>query len=95
MTANDRLKIVRRNLRLTQIEFGEQIGLTQGGYADVERGKNGVSRAVRQLLREKFKVNLEWLDTGSGNMFITQKKDEPEKDNGSSIIQELINRLMN
>jgi DNA-binding XRE family transcriptional regulator len=43
MTENQRLKIIRKFFKATQVNFASSIGLTQAGYSDIERGKNNVS----------------------------------------------------
>jgi DNA-binding XRE family transcriptional regulator len=42
MTENQRLKIIRKFFKATQVNFASSIGLTQAGYSDIERGKNNV-----------------------------------------------------
>jgi phage repressor protein C with HTH and peptisase S24 domain len=71
MTANIRLKIIREDLRMTQKQMSEKLGMTQGGYSDVERGKDdiGVSREIKYRLENNLNVNTGWLETGEGDMF--------------------------
>ena len=70
MTENQRLKIVRKFLNRTQVDFATSIGLTQAGYSDIERGKNNVSGKVKILLKREHNVNLAWLESGDGEMFL-------------------------
>ncbi|WP_339867115.1 helix-turn-helix transcriptional regulator [uncultured Algoriphagus sp.] len=69
MTENQRLKIVRKFLSKTQVEFASSIGLTQAGYSDIERGKNNVSGKIKILLKREHNVNITWLESGEGEMF--------------------------
>lgn len=69
MTENQRLKIVRKFLNKTQVDFAASIGLTQAGYSDIERGKNNVSGKIKILLKREHNVNLDWLESGNGEMF--------------------------
>ena len=71
MTENQRLKIVRRFLDKTQVEFASSIGLTQAGYSDIERGKNNVSGKIKILLKREHRVNVSWLESGEGEMFLS------------------------
>ena len=71
MTENQRLKIIRKFLNRTQVDFAASIGLTQAGYSDIERGKNNVSGKVKILLRREHHVNLDWLASGEGEMFLS------------------------
>jgi DNA-binding XRE family transcriptional regulator len=68
ITENQRLKIFRTEMRRTQFEFAEVVGLKQGSYADVERGKVKVSGDIKNSLNKEFSLNIEWLETGQGDM---------------------------
>lgn len=70
MTENQRLKIVRKFLKRTQVDFASSIGLTQAGYSDIERGKNNVSGKIKILLKREHHVNISWLESGDGEMFL-------------------------
>lgn len=80
MTENQRLKIVRKFLKKTQVEFASSIGLTQAGYSDIERGKNNVSGKVKILLRREHNINLAWLESGEGEMFLQIDKNQSQPD---------------
>lgn len=75
MTENQRLKIIRKFLKETQEDFGASLGLTQAGYSDIERGKNSVSGKIKILLKREHNINLRWLETGEGEMFIATIED--------------------
>lgn len=81
MTEVQRVKVVRKSLKLTQKEFGETIGLTQGGYSDIERGKNGISSRIKLFLKQIHNINLHWLETGEGEMYSTEITDEYDEFN--------------
>lgn len=75
MTENQRLKIIRKFLKLTQVDFGSSIGLTQAGYSDIERGKNNISGKIKILLKKEHNINQRWLETGEGEMFVATIED--------------------
>lgn len=79
-TENQRIKELRKYLGLTQSKMAEQIGIAQGSYADIERGRNSISTRVLYALREKFNVNPDWLKLGEGEM-IELNKERVNKDN--------------
>ncbi|SFT71638.1 DNA-binding transcriptional regulator, XRE-family HTH domain [Algoriphagus locisalis] len=82
MTENQRLKIIRKFLGMTQVDFGTSIGLTQAGYSDIERGKNNVSGKIKIMLKQVHQVNLAWLESGEGEMIdtiIPNEKWSPER----------------
>lgn len=64
-----RLRLLRKHLNKTQIEFSEELGLTQGGYSDIERGKSGISPDVLRQLIINYKINPLWLFIGEEPMF--------------------------
>ncbi|SDM83760.1 helix-turn-helix domain-containing protein [Pedobacter antarcticus] len=76
---NERLKLIRKALGYSQLDFAQSIGLTQGGYSDIERGKNGISGKVKLMLINIHKVNISYLDDKRGEMFyIETPPDQPE-----------------
>lgn len=65
----DRIRRLRRELDLTQKDFGEAVGLTQNSITLIETGRRNISDySIRNICRE-FNVNEEWLRTGVGEMF--------------------------
>jgi transcriptional regulator with XRE-family HTH domain len=69
MIDNQRIKIFREALNLSQGEFAEKLGMKQGSISDVERGKANVSRKLINLLQSNFNLNESWLIQGEGSMF--------------------------
>ncbi|MEB2774566.1 helix-turn-helix transcriptional regulator [Algoriphagus sp. D3-2-R+10] len=80
MTENQRLKFVRKFLNKTQVEFASSIGLTQAGYSDIERGKNNVSGKIKILLKREHHVNMSWLESGEGEMFLPINEIQSQSD---------------
>lgn len=66
----ERLKYIRKTLNLTQKNFAEQIGMSQSGYAQVEKGSKAISNRLIKSICLAFNVNENWLRTGEGEMFI-------------------------
>ena len=66
----DRLRLLRKELGLTQREFSERIGIKPNTFSQYESGRNEPIDAVLRLICETFNVNEEWLRTGSGTMFV-------------------------
>lgn len=79
-TINDRIKKIREKLGVNQSEFASSLGLKQGSYSDIERGKvETISSPVIFLLQQKYKVNIEYLYTGRGSMFKGEEKNNSEQ----------------
>ena len=75
---NERILELRKSLNLSQTEFAEQIGLKQGSLSDLETGRAKINERIIILICSKFNVNMEWLKTGNGNMFIEYDKKHDE-----------------
>lgn len=67
---NSRLKTIRKELKLTQNEFGEKIGITGATVSDIERGKLALTDRNISLICEKLLINEEWIRYGTGEMFL-------------------------
>jgi phage repressor protein C with HTH and peptisase S24 domain len=69
MELSERLKLLRKTLGLNQEDFATSIGLKQGSYSDLERGRNkNLSESVLKLIQLNYKVNPSWLLTGEGQI---------------------------
>lgn len=71
------IKTLRKELGLTQTEFGEKIGVKGNTITTYENGTRTPSDAVVLAICREFSVSKEWLRTGRGEMFI--KKTESEE----------------
>jgi len=69
MTVNERLAIARKTLKLTQREFADKISVATGFVASMEIGDRKVNPRIMKLVSSIFDVNLQWLETGDGEMF--------------------------
>lgn len=67
---NNRLREIREKLHLQQGEFAQQLEVVQQQLSKYERNKNKPSAEVFAKLIEKFNININWLLTGEGKMFI-------------------------
>jgi len=76
MELSDRLRKVRKDLGLSQLDFAKSIGLKQGSYSGLETGaKKALSNAVKELLVLQYGVSIDWLESGEGNMYMSGKSD--------------------
>ncbi|WP_180325003.1 helix-turn-helix domain-containing protein [Bacteroides acidifaciens] len=66
---NERIKIIRKKLDLTQQEFADKLGIARNNIAGYETCKRSPSDAVVSLICAKCNVNEAWLRTGEGEMF--------------------------
>ncbi|MEN3134119.1 helix-turn-helix domain-containing protein [Bacillus albus] len=66
----DRLKKVRTSTGMTQVQFANSLGLTRAAYAKYEYGDVVPKEVVLRQIAHTFNVNKQWLETGTGSMFI-------------------------
>lgn len=66
----ERFKEIRISNKLSQKEFAEKLGTSQGVISDIEHGRKGISRNVLLALGTEFNINATWVLTGEGDMFL-------------------------
>ena len=76
MNIGDRIKKIRKELDLTQVDFAARIGSVQNTVTRYETGNRNPSAPVISLICREFNVNEEWLRTGKGPMFIKISRDK-------------------
>jgi transcriptional regulator with XRE-family HTH domain len=70
---NQRIRTLRKALNLTQKKFAMILAVSQSQIASMETGEREVkSRLIKQLC-DSFGVNIHWLRTGEGAMFVQRK----------------------
>lgn len=74
----NRLKEIREKLSLTQLDMANVIGISRSTYTGIEKGKASLTERNKMSIIDKLNINLQWLETGEGNMLkdaITQTSD--------------------
>ncbi len=66
----ERIKLLRKDLKLTQEEFGAKIGVKGNTVTGYERGSRTPSDSVINYICLIFNVNQTWLRTGDGDMYL-------------------------
>ena len=72
----DRIKQIRKALNLTQVEFGNRLGVKGNTITNYETGLRTPSNSVILSICKEFNINEEWLRTGEGEMFTLQEDEE-------------------
>lgn len=70
MTIGERIKILRKELKLSQAAFGDKIGVKRDVIANIELERAPVKDLVIRMICRTFNVNPLWLETGEGEMFL-------------------------
>jgi transcriptional regulator with XRE-family HTH domain len=73
VTVNQRIKLLRKELKLTQNEFSSIIAISSGQLACIETEKRVVNDRTIKLICDSFKVNSEWLRAGKGEIYAEDK----------------------
>lgn len=68
-----RLKTFREKYSPEVLAFTRELGLDNGNWGKAEKGERGVSIESLLVISTNKGVNLHWLLTGEGEMFMTQK----------------------
>ncbi|EHO40400.1 helix-turn-helix domain protein [Caldithrix abyssi DSM 13497] len=66
----DRLNILIKKLGLAKKDFAKSINVSPGNLSDWLKGKSEPSSKALIRICEIYNVNLNWLLTGQGNMFL-------------------------
>ena len=80
MQIYQRFMQLRKFLKMTQSEFGKELGRTKMAISYYEKGERSIDNSVLLLLQEKFNVNIDWMRTGVGSMFLSDN--EKKADSG-------------
>lgn len=68
---NENLRKCRNKLGLSQGNMSSQLGIAQVQYGTYERGTRKPSADILEKLVKEFNININYLLTGEGSMFIT------------------------
>jgi DNA-binding XRE family transcriptional regulator len=68
----EKLKRARNQLNLTQAALAEPLGMPWDSIRDIETGRKKLSTDLAVLIEKVHGINLRWLLTGEGDMFINK-----------------------
>ena len=66
---NERIKQLRKELKLSQDEFGKRIGVGKSAVSLLESGRNNLTEQMIKSICREYNVDYFWLTTGQGEMF--------------------------
>ena len=69
-TINENLKILLKELGLSQRQFAQALYLDPGYFSKIIQGKMPLNSRLQLLIENTFKVNGDWLRTGEGDIFL-------------------------
>ena len=68
-TIGERVRLMRKQLGLTQEQMAQRLGIGKAALSMVETGKARLSSRNKNILVQDLNVNPDWIDTGRGKMF--------------------------
>ena len=74
MNTNERIKLLRKELGLTQNEFGEKISLKKSAISQIENGSTSSNPRIVQLICTVFNISEKWLTEGKGDMYTSDEE---------------------
>lgn len=88
-----RIKELRNNLKLSQIEFSKRIGVTNAHISAIEKGKTIPSSSLIKLISKEFNVSEEWLTYGTESDAVEALEFEYEMEDRISDTVSRLNRI--
>lgn len=90
MNIANRIKLLRKSLKLNQVDFAKELGLKQGSVSKIEKSKNNPSEQLILSICRAFSISYEWLKEGNGEMHDTSPRLTPK---GFAVLDEIIKRI--
>ena len=76
MSVGIRLRELRKSLKLSQLEFSASLNVTQSAISQIEKNIISPSFDILTKISNTYFINLNWLITGEGSMFLSDQKNE-------------------
>jgi len=76
LEAKERLKKVRKVLKLSQKDFGEKLNFKWYKIKDIEIGKQNLTPEIANKIEDIFGISGWWLLTGKGDMFLDKNNQQ-------------------
>ena len=73
---SERIKIVRKNEKLTQNQFGERLSVSGSYVSRLESGKEQPTEMLLKLIALTFDISTDWLLKGEGTMIVTRESND-------------------
>lgn len=70
MSVSERIRVLRKELNLSQEAFGERIGVSKGVIVNLELERAPAKELMLKMICRTFNVNPLWLEKGEGEMFL-------------------------
>lgn len=85
---SSRIIEIRKALKLSQTEFGSSVGVSRDVIGNIESFRVEPKPLLIQQICKEYNVDKDWLETGEGEMFLPQTKDDALTDFFATILSE-------
>ena len=69
MSTSERLRQLRKDLGMSQEEFGRRIGVSNTAISKLEKNERNLTEQTAKSICREVRVNYFWLTEGKGDMF--------------------------
>lgn len=69
-TINERVRFIRKDLNMTQVEFANTLGIKQNTISYIEKNGNPINERNCKLICKTFNIDYFWLIDGIGEPYI-------------------------
>ena len=69
MDVNKRIKIIRKDKKMTQEKFADFLGISFSHLSKIETNKSELQERIKFIICIKCGVNIKWLETGEGEKY--------------------------
>ena len=76
MTVSDRIRQVRKTLKMSQPDFAKAIYISKGYIAELECNNRRANDRILHLISLTFGISEKWLKTGQGEMFFKSPEEK-------------------
>lgn len=73
---NQRIVKLRKDLKLSQAEFGDKLGISGPAVSKIESGVNTPAESTLKLICATYNVNYQWLTEGKEPMYLLSEGEE-------------------
>ncbi len=84
----NRIKQIRKENKMTQIEFGEKIGVKGNTITNYENGLRNPTDAVVLSICREFNIRENWLRTGKGDMYKDRTRNQEIQKFANDVMEE-------
>ena len=76
MEVNERVKTLRKELKLTMEAFGSKLGVGKTAISKIENNERNLTEQMLRAICREFNVSESWLRSGEGEPFVNRSREQ-------------------